>query len=187
MTHSEQYPYWLYDDDGKLNDELVPQYIAQRDALIQRIETAFKNVPYPGDASLTIEDNGYNGFFGNIPQTLQDFRGKHWKELSTEFVLKRPSSLSVFTRRAYHFYLPAYMIGVLLEPYSGSVVPTELLLDFAKGETQLVAVQLNEFSAEQCAVILEYLKFYDSFSDDFVRSSYSDILDKAIQKLTTNS
>ncbi|MBC7815175.1 MAG: hypothetical protein H7175_28715 [Burkholderiales bacterium] len=183
MTSNNQYPHWLYNDDGKLDEELAAQFIAERDSLIQHIETAFADVPYPGDANLTIKDGD---FFANVAETRRDFRGKHWKDLSPEFIHEHPSALNIFTRRAYHFYLPAYMIGILLDANNGSLVSTQLLHDFVVGETNWVAVQLNEFSAEQCAAISAYLKFHYLLFDKFDLRQSGDYVEQAIMKLETN-
>lgn len=183
MTPNKQHHYWLYNDDGKLNNELAAQFIAERDALIHRIETAFADVPYPGDNNLTIKDGDV---FADVVETRRDFRGKHWKELSPEFIHEHRSALNIFTRRAYHFYLPAYMIGVLLDANNGSLVAIQLLHDFVVGETNWVAVQLNEFSSEQRTAILEYLKFHYLLFDEFDLRQSGDYVEQAIKKLTTN-
>jgi hypothetical protein len=79
--------------------------------LIDRIEAAFSDAVYPGDANLT--DSKY----GEEPEALaEDFRGKDdWKSLDPDFLNQAPdgwgSALSFFSAAALQFYLPAYLIA----------------------------------------------------------------------------
>lgn len=78
--------------------------------LVYRIQSAFADVPYPGDDNLTDS-------FGDEADALRvDFRGRiDWTLLDTEFLNQAPegwgTALSFFSAAALHFYLPAYLIA----------------------------------------------------------------------------
>lgn len=83
--------------------------IAQiRDAAKAKILTAFAATPYPGDDSLVVDQSGFDPECNEI---AREFRGKDWKDISVEMLLKYKEALPLFTPAAFRYYLPAYMIG----------------------------------------------------------------------------
>lgn len=80
-------------------------------ALIDQIERAFSDVPYPGDDDLAIDS------YGDEPEAVaRAFRGhRDWRALGAAFLDDAPegwgTALSFFSDRAYRFYLPAYLIA----------------------------------------------------------------------------
>ena len=83
------------------------------DDLIDKIETAFADVDYPGDDDLT------NSKYGEEPAVLRDeFRGKSDRsKLDSDFLNYAPdnwgpgTALSFFSDDALRFYLPLYLIA----------------------------------------------------------------------------
>ncbi len=81
------------------------------DILAQSIISAFSSVRYPGDDNLT--DSAY----GPEPAALRKaFRGKtDWRKLDASFIDGAPdgygSALSFFTRDAFRFFLPSYLLA----------------------------------------------------------------------------
>jgi hypothetical protein len=78
------------------------------------VEAAFKNVPYPGNDNL-IDSSGH----WESPEVVEAFRGRHWKDISLDTLFTHRLSLSLFSPKAFLFYLPAYLVAALL--HSGEV------------------------------------------------------------------
>jgi hypothetical protein len=79
--------------------------------LIEKIKIAFASVEYPGDNDIT------DSTYGSEPEALKrEFIGKKdWRILNSKFLDQSPegwhTALSFFSYRAFHFYLPAYLIA----------------------------------------------------------------------------
>jgi hypothetical protein len=92
---------------------LTTQITIMETALIQQIEIAFTDVEYPGDRDIT------DSTYGEEPEALKrEFIGKKdWRSLEPKFLDQAPegwrTALSFFSDRAFHFYLPAYLIADL--------------------------------------------------------------------------
>src|ERR1700730_10480138 len=81
------------------------------------IETAFAEVPYPGDERVKGGDYDLTEDFGTGGYIGRGFRGKHWREISID-VLRLNSwqtSLTFMTPDVFHFYLPAFLLGSLTD------------------------------------------------------------------------
>jgi hypothetical protein len=85
------------------------------ESVVAAIETAFAEVPYPGDDRVkggdydlsTEEDT--SGYIG------RGFRGRHWREIPADVLRLNAwhDSLTFMTPDVFHFYLPAFLIGSL--------------------------------------------------------------------------
>src|SRR5262249_25260855 len=92
--------------------------LAKRDReLARKIEAAFAAVEYPGDDNLV-----------NIPihwsceDIPEEFRGKHWKNISARLAYWYRTELPCFTPSALHFYFPAFLIASLSRSkFSGDI------------------------------------------------------------------
>lgn len=79
-----------------------------RKKLIDVIEKTFEDVEYPGDDNLAAyKDNWESIYFAKA------VKGKHWKELSKDVLLKYEDSLNQLTPEAIRFYMPAFLIAEL--------------------------------------------------------------------------
>jgi hypothetical protein len=85
------------------------------DDLIQLIEEAFADAEFPGDRLDDIASSG--NLDGRDAERVGAFLGKHWHNLSAEF-LKRHCTIEFcfLTPKAFRFYLPAYLIGSIRHP-----------------------------------------------------------------------
>jgi len=79
--------------------------------LIERIASAFGDIPYLGDGNIAAETYDDEG-------TTEHFRGTRWQDHTVES-LQNFTVLSFFTPEAFCYYLPAYMLAALQQPYSG--------------------------------------------------------------------
>ncbi len=90
----------------------------ERDNLVERIEQVFKDTVYPGDDNLTNADH-----CGECAEISEAFRGKQWSELhDVKFLRYHESALSLFKPAAFHYYLPAFIRGALLDPESADII-----------------------------------------------------------------
>jgi len=78
-----------------------------RQTVAQNIMVAFSDTPYPGDNNI----GGDDPFDGVI--VAEAFRGKHWRDITLELLLSHHDKLPFLSKHGYHFYLPAYLLGVL--------------------------------------------------------------------------
>ena len=141
--------------------------------LLNLIQTTFANVPYPGDSNLRNSDEGDEPFL-----LEEEFSGKDdWKTLPTKFIDQAPdgfaSALSFFSREAFRFYLPAYLLADL----RGELLYSDPLFHLTFGltdKTKDVLVnphrygsltwyeyesdRFSVFTAQEVDVIVAYLK-----------------------------
>lgn len=93
--------------------------------LRQQILEAFAAAPRPSDDRIsapTYDDEG----------TAEYFRGRTWHGHTAEQLRIHSSSLSFFTREAYRYFLPAYMLAELDEPETADVIAEHIAFDFER-------------------------------------------------------
>src|SRR5258705_6030680 len=79
--------------------------------IVQTIEDAFADVPYPGNDLLV-----YSMLNSEALQYRADFVGKHWREVIDPDFLQLHNVLLMFSQEGLRFYLPAYLIGAIRYP-----------------------------------------------------------------------
>jgi hypothetical protein len=156
--------------------------------LIEKIKMAFATVEYPGDsASPTLRDRDItDSTYGEETEALKRefIEKKDWQVLDSKFLDQAPegwhSALSFFSDRAFHFYLPAYLIadirGELIE-----VCPEFYLcygITTCNENNKIAEIwgggtvgsharqRFSQFSTEQAAVIVDYLQWKLNISED---------------------
>src|SRR5579862_9467777 len=83
--------------------------------LVQQVETAFSDVPYPGDdAIVPLYDN--KPHCDECTELAEKFRGKNWQLVPFETLFWERGSLPLFTTEAFRYYLPAFLRAELLHP-----------------------------------------------------------------------
>ena len=153
----------------------------ERNERLQRlkdeIEGAFQDVPYPGDDNIAANKRD------EYEEGLAAFKGKHWKDITFEFLVPYlKSSATFFTPEAYRFYLPAYLM-VVAEYYFESDVLSDfiiwgLILPF-EGECEPWEIdefhkRFDSLTAKQKKAIKSFLEFirdvypYDPIYNDHV-------------------
>jgi len=87
----------------------------RKNTLRQRIEEAFADIPSPGTTPEDIVED-YNNFEGEKMWTAKAFAGRHWKDMPLD-AMSNNSAVAcgsiLMTVRAYHFFLPGFMIVTL--------------------------------------------------------------------------
>ncbi|MFC1997766.1 DUF6714 family protein [Chloroflexota bacterium] len=102
-----------------------------KNELRKLIEHTFAEVPYPGDNNLRNSNEGVEPFL-----LEEEFKGKDdWKSLSPNFIDQAPdgfsSALSFFSKEAFRFYLPAYLMADM----DGKLVYTDIVFYLTYGLT----------------------------------------------------
>lgn len=142
----------------------------EESALKRQIEEAFASFPYPGDDKLVEKDS---------PEYLdvaERFKGKHWidwKDHPTELLMKTVGDLSFFSPAAFCYYLPLYMLQVLLNnteyPFSGEVIGNLAPLSTPWGNGW-VKKRLSLMNPSQLVAVLAFLKYIKEKQGDDLRT-----------------
>lgn len=83
--------------------------MSDRDAVIQRIFTAFEKTQYPGDPFLLGSREGCEPF-----DEVGPFTGKtDWRGIEVDFLDAHAGALSFFSEGAFRFFMPAYLVADL--------------------------------------------------------------------------
>jgi hypothetical protein len=126
--------------------------IALRARLTQQIESGFSDIEYPGDSALF-------GF-----DMTQKFIGKHWKNVPIE-MLKNEDRFLHLSAKALHFYLPAYLIGIINHPEEMDALVDDMLHFLSPSSKPHVEAKtisyLPDFDPKQSAAILAFLEAYE--------------------------
>lgn len=129
-----------------------------QDHLRQKIEEAFSDGNYPADERIVIGER-----FGDL-KVVTAFKGKHWKEISSDVIFQLRFDLSRFTPEAFRFYLPAYLIESLRGENSGEIRQLVVWsLDPHEDDKHRHAeflIKVEGFSAIQKTAIKAFIKYY---------------------------
>jgi hypothetical protein len=80
--------------------------------LLEQIDEAFAETPYPGDADICHPRKGDD----EVAEYALEFRGARWQSLNPVFLSSHYAALSFFTPRAFRYFLPAYLFAELMAP-----------------------------------------------------------------------
>ena len=94
------------------------------------IRNAFTDVLPPA------EDELCDSVGGEAFADTQPFRGKRWQELGPDFLERYQYALFWFTPKAFHYYLPAFLLGGLARPDAVFVVTILQLLQPTADDTR---------------------------------------------------
>jgi hypothetical protein len=127
--------------------------------LVQQIENAFADIPYPGDNNLIKKPEHWESW--KIPKVL---KGKHWKDVSSEEIFELRFNLSHFTLEAFQFYLPAYLIASLNVTSGGEIIENIIFSLDPQGDEENVSseflARVGALSSKQKAAIKGFIKYY---------------------------
>jgi hypothetical protein len=84
------------------------KYTEGNEFLVREAYRAFADVEYPGDDHIVIRRGDHTS-----EEIIEDFQGKHWKEVSTSVLNRYRLYLYHFAPRGFYFYFPAFLIAVL--------------------------------------------------------------------------
>ena len=151
------------------------------------------DVKYPG------HDNLVSHICEECIGYKQAFKGKHWQYVTLEMLMNGSyTTLCFFTKEAYHFYLPAFMIIAIDHWGEAAVMPDNVIYEFdIKGynadadqkqrKVDAWAVERNTgFSRGQQAAIFAFLGYMaeEHGEDYFPDNPKLDYVNKAIRSVT---
>lgn len=149
------------------------------DDILRQIDKAFTNREYPGDENITCctydKKNGgkFDGPCGECVQIAAFFRGKFWRELSAKELRSQSGAGSLFTVKAYCYYLPAYLTAALQNPEELDVCVDDLPFLFGSepkdvyGQDRLSKI-LGMLSDAELQVVLRYLRYRCDLEEDYL-------------------
>lgn len=131
--------------------------------LKSEIETAFAEVPYPGDGNLIEtripEDQDAAEFFKGV-------KWQDWKEKPGQLLSPRVNGYLFFlSPAAFRYYLPLYMIFALTDYYASDSLPGEVISSVTFGGIdpklrEHTERRMSGMTSAQLKVILDYLEFF---------------------------
>ena len=86
------------------------------------IETAFGDVPYPGDDNIADHEP-----CPECDDVRAFFRGKSWRDLKFPELHDFSESLPLFTSQAFFYFLPGYMVACLDHWDQADMVPYSII------------------------------------------------------------
>ncbi|WP_108869261.1 DUF6714 family protein [Aquimarina aquimarini] len=92
--------------------------------LIIKIEEAFNQQKYPGDEKLVYDNSGKHL---ECIEVKELFKNKKWQELPNNFLFEASTSLNFFSKEAFKYYLPSFMIFSLKEYVEADGIPDVLV------------------------------------------------------------
>lgn len=128
------------------------------DHLAEEIERVFADVPYPGDDKI------------GPALRAAPFRGWHWTKLQPEHLKEYAAELTaVSTPEAFHFYLPAMMLGAVLhhediDPLNRLLIQNLRPADNHPDSTQDLLHKISLLHLKQRAAVNNFLGIYHDFS-----------------------
>jgi hypothetical protein len=127
-------------------------------AVIQQIESAFGDVPYPGDESITPEHQPDDVDYVDVANA---FRGRHWRDITAEWLTKQGRQVSFLSVKAFVFFLPGYMIAFLSHPDGASPAYDDIIDELIMVASELRRRSITDqlpFTAEQSLAIAAFLE-----------------------------
>ncbi len=128
-------------------------------SLKEAIQTAFAEVPYPGDNNIT-----RCPYHCRPCQEITDyFKGKGWEGHAVEDLRDHHTALSLITAEAFHYFLPAFMLASLESYNSTDILPDSIRFhfEFDLDHRDHFLVRMTKFSDEQRRVIIEFLRYME--------------------------
>ena len=132
----------------------------------ESIESAFADVPYPGDDSITRcthED------CLECDEIAAHFRGTTWRDHTLEQLREHHSAITMFTPEAFHYFLPAFVLHSLGHWREAGTIPHTIAFQFSPakpdadaGMQQYCAVRWSIFSQQQREAIAMFLREYSA-------------------------
>lgn len=106
------------------------------------------------------------------------FAGRSWKEVSPELIKKHFSNLSLFSPRAFHAFIPAYLTHSiknfndddLVSEFTAYAFLPDKLASTDEGHANFWKLKLSLFTDEQFNIFLDYLDLVEANDQYFDRS-----------------
>lgn len=117
--------------------------------VIELIEDAWREVPYPGDDQIFTPNSYDDEDIGDY------FRGTTWRGHSPLALRCHSSAFTFFTPQAFHYWLPAFLIAAIQNPEEADVVVDYIPWSLSD---QYAAERWPLFSRTQKQAVAAYLR-----------------------------
>lgn len=139
-----------------------------KEELRRQIEAAFADTPAPGkefeDISASMDDEGIVAYF----------RGRTWRGHRVKDLREHESALSLFTDKAFRYWLPAFMLAEIEDPETADVIAEGIAFHFIEAEGQ--EARLQQFTPGELEAIAA---FFDECARNSGSSTYEDAFREA--------
>ncbi|MDB6147819.1 MAG: hypothetical protein JWO45_1483 [Spartobacteria bacterium] len=136
-----------------------------KEAVRRQIEAAFADTPAPGkefeDISASMDDEGIVAYF----------RGRPWRGHRVKDLREHEAALSLFTDKAFRYWLPAFMLAELEDPEMADVIAEGIAFHFTKA----AEARLQQFTPGELEAIA-------GFFDECARNSGSSTYEEAFRE-----
>ncbi len=97
-----------------------------KEELIETIKEAFKDEKHPGEFNLVYDNSGKHI---ECIEVRELFKDKTWDSLPDNFMFEEHTALSSFSKEAFKYYLPAFMLFSIRSYEEADVIPDNLVYD----------------------------------------------------------
>lgn len=106
------------------------------------------------------------------PELIADFKGKHWKDVPTTTVREHFDELALFSEAGTQFYLPAYLLGALVDPEIQYFLLAELTIHTPEedkgGFRELFLKKYSKLTQPQKEAVKAFLEYLRDESGDWL-------------------
>jgi hypothetical protein len=144
-----------------LDANLPPVITPAKKQLIDRIEKAWKDVPYPGDDQI-FTPKSYDD-----EDVTRYFSGTSWKGHTVQDLRAHSSAISsFFTPAAYHYWLPAFLIAAVEDPDELSQGYDSIIWSLLPNEAAEFEARMALLTDAQKRTIIDVIEHLIAFYDD---------------------
>jgi hypothetical protein len=150
----------------------------------QSIESAFADVPYPGDDRIADHQD-----CPECDDVRQHFHGASWRGHTAAELQQYQSALSLFTPQAFQYFLPAFMLASLGAWHEADDIPFSIMYmclppdpDEEAGVRQHARERFEILTVRQREAVVAYLREWKSSKSLLVEVHAEDI-PRAIKRL----
>ncbi len=133
---------------------------------VAQIEAAFAETPAPSP------EGDWHTFY-ECADLKTEWHGKHWRDVTADLIVHQRDCLSFLRPDAFRFFLPAYLISVLLHPDTVSTLVDEIVRrlspsagqPFSSWHNQQLAAQVQAVSPTEAQAVLAFFEAYKTLWD----------------------
>jgi hypothetical protein len=162
-------------------------YISVTMTVLESIELAFADVPYPGDDKIAEHKD-----CPECDDIREHFRGSTWRGHTVDELQQYQSALSLFTPEALLYFLPAFMLVSLGEWDEADDIPFFIMCIFLPSDVEsdddhrhYRQERFEIFTQRQRETIASFLREWAN-SNSLSKGVYEDDISKAIESLTAS-
>ena len=131
----------------------------EKENLIRRIAEVFPVQPIP-DSTEIVPPGAYKD--PEREEFSEFFGGRSWTSITPRDVFRFRLALCVFSEKAFAYFTPSWMTCSLLDEEGVDTAITDLVWRIAGAHRSLVRRDLNLWSAEQKAVICDWIRYFEA-------------------------